>query len=131
MAGRSLRLERGDGAGGRVQMLREKLGHEHRHLIAEQRLDAAFGAQPHGHGQHVARTDAAEPLMHPVQFDHRRGRVELGTAQRAAKPRAVGPDAGGFLGGKLFHANTSGGPAPWGGARRRSGAQPCRTRRAG
>ena len=34
-----LRLERGDGGGSRAEMLRQKLRHHHRDLVAKQRLD--------------------------------------------------------------------------------------------
>ena len=99
---RGLRLQRGDGFFHCVELLRQKLEHQHVNLIAEERFDAAFGSQPDGHRQNVTLGRAAKLLVQAMQFQCRNNCVKLRVAENAAKARTVGADAGGFFDRKFF-----------------------------
>ena len=85
-------------------MLRQKLHHQHIHLIAEHRLDMALGAQADRHRQDVTLRRRAKFLVELVQFQRGGDGVELCIAQNAAELCAVGAHSLGFFGGKFLHA---------------------------
>src|SRR2546428_9157480 len=85
-------------------MFRQELKHQHGNLVAKQGLDASLKPQSHGHWQNVTGTGTSQPLMQPVEFQHRYRSVVLGLAQNPAMLLRVGAHTLGFFGGKFFNA---------------------------
>jgi len=85
-----------------VEMLRQKLSHEHRGLIAEKRIHRPLGPQPNGNWQNVTGTRAAQSLVQSVQFQNRHRGMILRIAEHATKARCIGSDSRGLFDRKVF-----------------------------